>query len=137
MADEAVGCCSGPVLNVAVVDAAEEVQGGPPQPVGGGVAVLGWIDEVEAVGDFRDELKQPMRVGEFGVYFLEAVPSDAFRTRRYEGPHRITQKRPRSFVWALRGIAMVKLAKNQLLRDFRRRSIFDFCNTICHELTLT
>jgi hypothetical protein len=25
---------------------------------------------------------------------------------------------------------VVEPAKNQLLRDFRRRSIFDFCNTI-------
>jgi hypothetical protein len=41
------------------------------------------------------------------------------------------KKRPRSFVWALRSIAVVEAAKNQLLRDFRRRSIFDFCNTIC------
>jgi hypothetical protein len=56
--------------------------------------------------------------------------ADAFRTRRYEGPHRFTQKRPRSFVWALRSIAAVEPAKNQLLRDFRRRSIFDFCNAI-------
>src|ERR1043166_3684238 len=56
--------------------------------------------------------------------------ADAFRARRYEGPHRFTQKRPRSFVWALRSIAVVEPAKNQLLRDFRRRSIFDFCNTI-------
>jgi len=28
-------------------------------------------------------------------------------------PHRFTQKRPRSFVWALRGIAVVEPAKNQ------------------------
>jgi hypothetical protein len=38
--------------------------------------------------------------------------------------HRFTQKRPESFVWALRSIAVVEPAKNQLLRDFRRRSIF-------------
>jgi hypothetical protein len=44
--------------------------------------------------------------------------------------HIVSQKRPRSFVWALRSIAVVESAKNQLLRDFRRRSIFDFCNTI-------
>ena len=31
---------------------------------------------------------------------------------------------------SLRSIAVVESAKNQLLRDFRRRSIFDFCNTI-------
>jgi hypothetical protein len=57
--------------------------------------------------------------------------ADAFRTRQYEGPHRLTQKRPRSFAWALRSIAVVEPAKIQLLREFRRRSIFDFCNTIC------
>src|SRR6185312_1855153 len=56
--------------------------------------------------------------------------ADAFRTRRYEGPHRFTQKRPRSSVWALRSIAAMEPAKNELLRDFQRRSIFDFCNTI-------
>src|ERR1700745_415488 len=69
------------------------------------------------------------------IVFLGLRPNffrttDAFRARRYEGPHRFTQKRPRSFVWALRSIAVVEPAKNQLLRDFRRRSIFDFCNTI-------
>jgi hypothetical protein len=26
-------------------------------------------------------------------------------------------------------------SKHQRLRDFRRRSIFDFCNTICHQRT--
>src|SRR6266478_9677832 len=31
--------------------------------------------------------------------------ADAFYERRYEGPHRFTQKRPRSFVWALRSTA--------------------------------
>src|SRR5207247_530691 len=50
--------------------------------------------------------------------------ADAFRARRYEGPHRFTQKRPRSFVSALRSIAVKVSAKNQLLRvsasfDFR------------------
>jgi hypothetical protein len=30
----------------------------------------------------------------------------------------------------LQSIAVAESAKNQLLRDFRRRSIFDFCNTI-------
>jgi hypothetical protein len=37
-----------------------------------------------------------------------------------EGPHRFTQKRPRSFVGALRSIAVVEPAKNQLLLDFRK-----------------
>src|SRR5881394_270561 len=61
--------------------------------------------------------------------------ADAFRAQRYEGPHRFTQKRPRSFVSALRSIAVADPAKNQLLRDFQCRSIFDFCNTIRHERT--
>jgi hypothetical protein len=52
------------------------------------------------------------------------------RTQRFEGPHRLTQERPRNSVWAARSIAVVEPAKNQLLQDFRRRSIFDFCNTI-------
>ena len=50
-----------------------------------------------------------------------------------EGPHHFTQKRPRSCVSALQCIAVAELAKNQLLRDFRRRSIFDFCHTICQK----
>jgi hypothetical protein len=45
------------------------------------------------------------------------------------------QKRPRNIVSALRSIAVAESAKNQLLRDFRRRSIFDFCNTACQYRT--
>jgi hypothetical protein len=36
----------------------------------------------------------------------------------------------RRFVPALRSATVAEAVKNQLLRDFRRRSIFDFCNTI-------
>ncbi|MGY4434997.1 hypothetical protein ACVWWO_007474 [Bradyrhizobium sp. F1.13.1] len=40
--------------------------------------------------------------------------TDAFRTRRYERRHRFTQKGPRSFVWALRSIAVAEpLRKSQ------------------------
>src|ERR1700736_5047562 len=56
--------------------------------------------------------------------------ADAFRTRRREGPHRFTQKQPPTFVSALRSVAAVETAKNQLWRDFRCGSIFDFFNTI-------
>src|ERR1700722_6467181 len=49
---------------------------------------------------------------------------------RCEGPHCFVQKRPRPFVSALQSIAAVEASKKQLLRDFRYRSIFDFCNTI-------
>jgi hypothetical protein len=34
------------------------------------------------------------------------------------------------------GIAAVAASKNRLSRDFRGRSIFDFCNSICQEPTL-
>jgi hypothetical protein len=60
--------------------------------------------------------------------FLE--PLMRFACGDMRGPHRFTQKRPRSFVSALRSIAVAVSAKKQLLRDFRRRSIFDFCITI-------
>src|ERR1700721_4036168 len=54
---------------------------------------------------------------------------------RCEGPHCFVQKRPRPFVSALQSIAAVEASKNQLLRDFRYRSIFDFCNTIRQKLS--
>src|ERR1700726_4044213 len=54
---------------------------------------------------------------------------------RCEGPHCFVQKRPRPFVSALQSIAAVEASKNQILRDFRYRSIFDFCNTICQNRT--
>jgi predicted DCC family thiol-disulfide oxidoreductase YuxK len=40
------------------------------------------------------------------------------------------QKQLRPLVSALQCIASVEASKNQLLRDFRYRSIFDFCNSI-------
>jgi hypothetical protein len=60
--------------------------------------------------------------------FLE--PLMRFARSDMREPHRFTQKRSRSFVSTLRSIAAAESAKNQLLRDFLRRSIFDFCNTI-------
>jgi hypothetical protein len=50
--------------------------------------------------------------------------------RRYEGPHRFTQKRTATFVTAPQSFAAVMTSKYQLWRDFWRGSIFDFCNTI-------
>ena len=44
----------------------------------------------------------------FGVTTKFFRTADAFRTRRYEGPHRFTQKRPRSFAPALRSIAVAE-----------------------------
>jgi hypothetical protein len=48
-----------------------------------------------------------------------------------EGPNRLTQKRPRTFVSASRSVVAMEMPKNQLSRDFWCRSIFDFCNKIC------
>ena len=47
-----------------------------------------------------------------------------------EGTHRSTQKRPRIFVSAPKTLEAPEASKNHLSRDFRRRSIFDFCNSI-------
>src|ERR1700687_1222174 len=56
--------------------------------------------------------------------------ADAFRAQRSEGPCRFSEKRPRILVLALWSIPAAKLSKNQHLRDFWRRSIFDFFNSI-------
>src|SRR5450759_4119859 len=47
---------------------------------------------------------------------------------RCEGPYCFAQKRPRTFASALQRVAAVEASKNPLSRDFRYRSIFDFCN---------
>src|SRR5450631_831179 len=52
---------------------------------------------------------------------------------RCEGPHCFAQKRPRTFASALQRVAAVEASKNPLSRDFRYRSIFDFCNNICQQ----
>src|ERR1700733_4452872 len=59
--------------------------------------------------------------------------ADALLARRCEGPRRISEKRPRPFLSALRRIPTVELSKNQHLRDFWGRSIFDFFNSIAPE----
>ena len=59
--------------------------------------------------------------------------ADAFRARQREGPHRFTKNRPRTCVATLKSVAAVEKSKNQLSRDFRCRSIFDFCNSIRHK----
>ena len=61
--------------------------------------------------------------------------ADALRARRCEGPRRVPEKRPRPFVSALRRIPTVELSKDQHLRDFWGRSIFDFFNSICQNRT--
>jgi hypothetical protein len=53
------------------------------------------------------------------------------------GPHRLSQNRPRTFVSAPKTVAALEASKNHLLRDFRRRSIFDFCNSIPPEADIT
>jgi hypothetical protein len=62
-------------------------------------------------------------------------PLMRFARRDVGGPHRFSEKRPRSFVSALQSIATMESSKHQRLRDFWRRSIFDFCNTICQQQT--
>jgi hypothetical protein len=47
-----------------------------------------------------------------------------------EGPYRFIQNRSRTSVVALKSDAAVEKSKDQLSRDFPRRSIFDFCNNI-------
>jgi hypothetical protein len=56
--------------------------------------------------------------------------TEAFFARRREGPHRFSEKRPRSFGSALEKIAAAETSKNPHLRDFWGRSIFDFFNYI-------
>ena len=63
--------------------------------------------------------------------------AEAFGVRRCEGPHRFTQKRPRTFVAALQSLATARMSKNQLSQDFRCSSIFDFCNNICQKQKFT
>src|SRR5260370_25926132 len=61
--------------------------------------------------------------------------ADAFYARRREGPYRFMQNRSRTSVVALKSDAAVEKSKDQLSRDFPRRSIFDFCNNICQNPT--
>ena len=58
--------------------------------------------------------------------------ADAFYERRREGPYRFIQNRPRISVVALKSNTAAEKSKDQLSRDFPGRSIFDFCNNICH-----
>jgi hypothetical protein len=46
------------------------------------------------------------------------------------GPRRFLEKRPRTLVSALQSIAAAEWSKNQHLRDFWCRSIFDFFDSI-------
>src|SRR5271167_2980118 len=63
-----------------------------------------------------------------GTKFSRAA--DALRAQRCAGPRRVSEKRPRTFASALGRISTMELSKNQHLRDFWHRSIFDFFNTI-------
>src|SRR5277367_6650550 len=62
--------------------------------------------------------------------------ADALRAQRCAGPRRVSEKRPRTFASALGRISTMELSKNQHLRDFWHRSIFDFFNSIGHQRTL-
>src|SRR6266567_2340643 len=60
----------------------------------------------------------PFRADSVAKVFLGWRPkfswtTDAFRVRRYEGPHRFTQKRLRTFVAPLQSFASAIMSKNQ------------------------
>src|SRR5450759_2949357 len=57
-------------------------------------------------------------------------PLMRFVRQDVKGPHRLTQKRPRSFVSAPKTVAAPAASKTPLSRDFGCRSIFDFFNNI-------
>jgi hypothetical protein len=50
---------------------------------------------------------------------------------RYEGPHRLTQRRPPTPVLVLQSLAAAEITNIRHSRDFRCSSIFDFFNSIC------
>ncbi len=87
-----------------------------------------------------DIARGPFRADSVEKVFLGRRPkfsgtTDAFRVRRFEGPHGFTKKRPRTFVAPLQSLAAARASKNQLSRDFRSSPIFDFCNSICQQQT--
>jgi hypothetical protein len=62
-------------------------------------------------------------------------PLMALYARQLEGPYRFIQNRSRTSAVALKNNAAAEKSKDQLSRDFPGRSIFDFCNNICHKQT--
>ena len=62
--------------------------------------------------------------------FLE--PLMRFASGDSERPHRFIQNRPGTSVVALKSDTAAEKSRDQLSRDFPGRSIFDFCNNICH-----
>ena len=61
--------------------------------------------------------------------------ADTFRVQRCEGPRPFSEKRPRTAVLALLRASTASVSKSQHLRDFWRRTIFDFFNSICQQRT--
>src|SRR5436190_7812740 len=61
--------------------------------------------------------------------------ADTFRVQRCEGPRPFSEKRPRTAVLALLRASTASVSKSQHLRDFWRRTIFDFFNSIGHSRT--
>jgi hypothetical protein len=58
--------------------------------------------------------------------------ADASSARRREGPYRFIQNRSRTSVAALKSDAAAEKSKDQLSRNFRCRSIFDFLQQYRH-----
>ena len=61
--------------------------------------------------------------------------ADTFRVQRCEGPRPFSEKRLRTGVLALRRVPTAEVSENQHLRDFWRRTIFDFFNSIGQQQT--
>jgi len=70
----------------------------------------------------------------FRTKFLE--PLMRFTSGDMREPYRFIQNRAGISVVALKSSTAAEKSKDQLSRDFPGRSIFDFCNNICHEPTL-
>jgi hypothetical protein len=98
------------------------------------------LDQFRGILSSRRTLKsafceRPLRADSVEKVFFDCRTkflrtADAFCTRRREGPHRSTQKRPGIFVLALWRFVAIETSKNRVSRNLWRRTIFDCFNTI-------
>jgi hypothetical protein len=89
----------------------------------------------------RKSTKRPFRVDTVEKVFWGwrtkfSRAADTFRVQRCEGPRPFSEKRPRTAVLALLRASTASVSKSQHLRDFWRRTIFDFFNSIDPQQTL-
>ena len=77
----------------------------------------------------------------YGCKSLFGMTSEGSQSRltrfaqRREGPYHFIQNRSRTSVFASKSDPAAEKTKGQFWRDFWVRSIFDFCNDICHKRT--